>query len=151
VLQFDTGTGKLAGVFAQSDATNDLNRPEGLAFGPDGDLYITSFRADTSDTDKVEVFGGPLGTTPGAYLGKIDLAAPEALGGLRAFAQAIVFGPGGHLYVPITGGDKKVAGQIRSYDVSAGSYVVFATPAHLGQPWYPTFGKTNPATLAYGL
>ena len=51
--------------------------------------YTTSFRTDASDTDKVVGFGGPSGPAPGGYLGKIDLAAPEASGGRRAFAQAL--------------------------------------------------------------
>ena len=149
VLRFNPATRLFVDVFVVSDGTNDLNRPEGLVFGPDGNLYITSFRADAFDTDKVLAFAGPGSMTPGAYVVKIDLAAPEALGGRRAFAQAILFGPGGLLYVPITGNDPQTTGQVRRYNVSTGGFDLFATSAHLGQPWYLTFGKTDPATLAY--
>lgn len=145
VLRFDPASGKLLNVFVASDSTNDLNRPEGLVFGLDGNLYITSFRSGPSDTDKILVFNG----TTGAYLGKIDLAQSVASGGRRAFAQAIFFGPGGLLYVPITGGDPQTTGEVRRYDVTTGQFDIFAPSAHLGSPWYLSFGKTNPATLAY--
>src|SRR5262249_19710508 len=142
-------SGTLLDVFAQNDGSNDLNRPEGLVFGPDRNLYITSFRANAFDTDKVIEFAGPGQPTPGAYIGKIDLAQPEALGGQRAAAQALILGRGGGLYVPITGGDKQLTGEIRRYDMGTGTYVVFAPPAHNGMPWSRVFGRSNPATLVY--
>lgn len=145
VLRFDPTTGKFLNIFVASDSTNDLNRPEGLVFGPDGNLYITSFRTDTSDTDKILRFNGAAGT----YLDKIDLAPPEALGGHRSYAQALLFGPGGLLYVPITGDDPQTTGTVRRYDVTKGQFDIFVPSAHLGQPWYLIFGKTNSATLAY--
>src|SRR5262249_39332567 len=78
ILRFEGTSGTLLDVFAQNDGSNDLNRPEGLVFGPDRNLYITSFRANAFDTDKVIEFAGPGQPTPGAYIGKIDLAQPEA-------------------------------------------------------------------------
>jgi hypothetical protein len=142
VLRFNPHSGAFLGTFVSSDATNDLQRPEGLVFGPDDNLYVTSFRTDTGDTDKILEFNGKTGR----YLGKIDL---DAVGGDRAFAQALLFGPGGKLFVPITGDDPHTTGQVRRYDVSAKTFEVFITSAHLGQPWYLTFGHTDPATLAY--
>ena len=70
-----------------------LHRPEGLVFGPDGNLYITSFRKDSDDTDKILIFNGD-----GDLLFKINLyiAGQQP----RAFAQAILFGPEGKLIVP---------------------------------------------------
>src|SRR5262245_3092084 len=58
VMRWDPATGNFLGVFVASDAVNDLNRPEGIAFGPDGNLYVASFRADASDTDKILEFDG---------------------------------------------------------------------------------------------
>jgi outer membrane protein assembly factor BamB len=145
VMRFDPVSGAFLGDFVDSNSTNDLNRPEGLVFGPDGNLYVTSFRANASDTDKILEFNG----ATGAYLGKIDL---DQVGGNRAFAQAILFGPGGKLIVPITGNGPDT-GEVRRYDVSTGTFDVFvpssASGGPLGMPWYLTFGSTDQATLDY--
>jgi hypothetical protein len=152
VMRFDPNTGSFLGDFIDSNATNDLNRPEGLVFGPDGNLYVTSFSLDgnqattaVTDTDKVLEFDG----ATGQYLGKIDL---DQIGGPRAYAQALLFGPGGKLFVPITGNGPDT-GEIRRYDVSSGTYDVFVQPSANGgpftQPWYLTFGNTDPGTLDY--
>ena len=64
-------------------------------FGPDGRLYVTAFRADKNDTDKILIFD-----SAGVCVDKIDLDQvdedPEA-DQPRAFAQALLFGPGGSL------------------------------------------------------
>ena len=100
VLRFNTVTREFVDIFVTNNTTNNptnyLNRPEGLVFGPDGNLYITSFQANANDNDKILVFNG----TTGAFLAKIDLAQ---VGQPRAFAMALLFGPGGYLYVPISG------------------------------------------------
>lgn len=153
VLRFDPETGKFMDVFIASDGgVGQLNRPEGLVFGPDGNFYITSFRADASDNDKILIFQGPDGVSPGASIGQIDL---DQAGQPRAFAQALLFGPGGFLFVPITGNGPDT-GSVRRYDVVSEDkeYSIFvpasANGGPLGQPWYLTFGNTDPATLAYG-
>jgi hypothetical protein len=146
VMRFNPATGAFLGDFVDSNPTNDLNRPEGLVFGPDGNLYVTSFRTDAGDNDKILEFNGKTG----AYLGKIDL---DQVGGDRAFAQALLFGPTGKLFVPITGNGPDT-GEVRRYDVSTGTFDVFVPPnasgGPLGMPWYLTFGDTDPATLDYG-
>jgi hypothetical protein len=145
VMRFDPVSGAFLGDFVDSNPTNDLNRPEGLVFGPDGNLYVTSFRTDGSDTDKILEFNGKTG----AYLGKIDL---DQVAGDRAFAQALLFGPRGKLFVPITGNGPDT-GEVRRYDVNTGTFDVFippnATGGPLGSPFYLTFGNTDPATLAF--
>jgi hypothetical protein len=145
IMRWDPTTGNFLGSFVTSDATNDLNRPEGIVFGPDGKLYVSSFRANSSDTDKILEFNG----TTGAYIGKIDT---DQVGQPREFAEALEFGPGGKLFVPITGFGPDT-GEVRRYDVSTGNFDVFVPPnasgGPLGQPWYLTFRDTDPATLAF--
>jgi len=84
----------------------------------------------------------------------------------RAFAQALLFGPEGLLYVPITGSGPFITGPpntpfgystgaVRRYNVRTRKRVTpdfvlpFLQQGPLQQPWYLTFGKTDPATLAY--
>jgi hypothetical protein len=149
IIKFDTVTGSSSVVaFNNGDGimdpreTQDLHRPEGLTFGPDGNLYVTSFRADTSDTDKILVLKG----TTGKLKHKISL---DTKGGDRAFAQALIFGPNDDLFVPITGTGPDT-GAVRRYNVTTDAYTNFVAPGGpLGSPWYLTFGKTDPSTLAY--
>ena len=144
VLVFDPKTLDFVGAFiTDAGGAGQLNRPEGLVFGPDGSLYITSFRNDAADTDSIRIYDG--GT--GVFTGKIDLSVA---GAPRAFAQALLFGPGGRLFVPITGNDPATTGQIRRYDVATRQFEVFvAAGTSLASPYYLTFEKTNPGTLTY--
>jgi hypothetical protein len=140
VVAYNVSTG--VGTLFASNATGaaDLHRPEGLTFGPDGRLYITGFRADATDTDKIVILNAA-GT-------EVDHIALDAVGQARSFGQAILFGPGGRLYVPITGFSADT-GAVRSYDVVAKTFTNFVAPGTMGQPWYLTFGSTDAATLAY--
>jgi hypothetical protein len=176
VLRYSLDNKAFKDVFV-SDLQDDLqragvsfNRPEGLVFGPDGNLYITSFRTNMDDNDKILIFAGPHSTQkpPGSYLGKIDLddkneviSDPQK----RALAQALLFGPNGLLFVPITGPGPLITGPpgtpfgystgaVRRYNVKRErvmpDFVLpFLQQGPLRQPWYLTFGKTDPATLAY--
>ena len=119
-----------------------MNRPDGIVFGPDGNLYITSFRYDPTDTDSIRVYN-----KTGVFLKKIDL---DAVGGVRNYAQALLFGPNGRLFVPISFGPDH--GAVRRYNVTDGSYDNFIQPGgELQYPWYLTFGNTDPKTLDYTL
>lgn len=129
-----------------------LNGPGGLVFGPDKNLYITSFQANSRDTDSIRVYSGD-----GLFLRKIDLETPIStrLPNLRERAQSIIFGPKGCLFVPIND-----TGEVRRYNVDvsgAGTcdvtptqpYDSFIQAGGLVRPWYMTFEKTDPKTLAY--
>jgi hypothetical protein len=56
--------------------------------------------------------------------------------------------------VPISGIFGPDAGAVRRYDITTKQFDVFVPPrpqgGPLGAPWYLTFGKTDPGTLAYG-
>jgi hypothetical protein len=173
VLAYNLKTGAIS-VFASfspraADCSQYLHRPEGLTFGPDGDLYVIGRQPDSSnnDTDKILVFGiGPAGS--GVCRPWINL---DQSGQPHTYARALVFGPGGHLILPMTvcipgvpgPGTPACAntdfGAVRSYDVSANP----ATYTELVPPitdavscsgtgcgwWYLTFGNTDPVDLAY--
>jgi DNA-binding beta-propeller fold protein YncE len=154
VVRFDPETGEYLGIVIESNNFNNLHRPEGLVFNPDGTkLYVTSFRSVTPgmmDTDKILVFdfdGENFVFNPDDTIHLYSIGQP------RAFAQAILFGPDGKLYVPITGGDPATTGSVRVYDVESEMFVEIVPPASeggpLGEPWYLTFGNTDPATLSY--
>jgi hypothetical protein len=141
VVQIQVNTGAESLFASNSGGAPDLHRPEGLTFGPDGNLYITGFRANAGDTDKVVILN--------ASGAEVDSIALDAVGQPRSYGQALLFGPGGHLFVPITTPGSPDLGAVRSYDVSAKTFTNFEAPGTLGQPWYLTFGNTDPATLAY--
>ena len=144
VIRFDLASGTSA-IIASNATVPDLHRPEGLVFGPNGDLYVTGFRADANDTDKIL----ELNPTTGGLVSETNL---DQVGQPRAFAQAILFGPGGQLFVPITGSGPDT-GAVRSYNVATWAYTNLVPPNASGgaleSGFYLTFGQTNPATLAY--
>ncbi len=114
----------------------DLHNPEGIVFGPDGRLYVTSYRDDSSNNGIVV-----LDVTTKSEVGFISLG--------QNYAQALMFGPNDQLYVPITGGGD-ATGSVRVYDPATANFSAFVAPfSDLQQPWYLTFNRTNPATLAY--
>lgn len=153
VLRYNLRTGKVVVVGdyqSTADAcSRNLHRPEGLSFGPDHRLYVTSFRANRLDVDRVLVFEHGRGDHAGQCADHIDL---YQAGQARAFAQALLFGPRDALFVPISGGDTDI-GAVRRYDVRRKTYTNFIAPAsaggHLLAPWYLSFGATNPVTLEY--
>jgi hypothetical protein len=82
-----------------------------------------------------------------AYVGRIDL---DLVGQPRAFAQALLFGPEGFLFVPISGNGPDT-GAVRRYNVDTKIFNLFVPPGGpLKSPQYLTFGNTDPGTLAYG-
>ena len=145
VLSKNIATGEVKVVtsyLANDSCSRHLHRPEGLVFGPDGRLYVTSFRANADDIDRILVFDIPSGAC-------VDEIALDKVGEPRAFAQALLFGPGGFLFVPISG-DGPDTGAVRRYDVKTKVFSNVVEPGgRLREGWYLTFGKTNPATLAY--
>lgn len=138
VLRF-SDDGKAEVIIDDKGGPGRLNRPDGLVFGPDGRLYITSFRADPTDTDSIRIY-----EASGEFVSKIDLYDVESQP--RAYAQSILFGLEGKLYVPINN-----TGEVRKYNTpTTGDYsVLVPSGGNLINPWYMTFGHTNPSTLAY--
>jgi hypothetical protein len=152
IVRFDLKTGEFVDIVYEctsDDPSCDLHRPDALAFGPDDLLYVTSFRRDMNDIDRILIFD--VTDTEDPLVGSIDL---WQLGEPRAFAQGLLFGPDGDLFVPISGGSADHAGSVRIYDVTnPETYTVFVPATSDGgplvNPRYLTFGLTDPATLAY--
>ena len=147
ILQFDPRSGEFVDVFASNATIPDLHRPEGIVFDEDGNLWVTSFRADADDNDKILELDGATGELKGV----LPLAAPENQGGVRAYAQAILFGPGGDLYIPISGGDSSTAGEVRRCRTSdLACEALIPADGTLLAPFYLSFERTDPSTLEYG-
>lgn len=90
VLRYDSTTGAFRGVFA---AGGGMDNPNGIAFGPDGNLYV-----GLGDVGRVLRFDGQ----SGAY---IDDFIEIGAGGLVG-ARAIAFSPDGDLFVDSGGSDQ---------------------------------------------
>ena len=136
ILRFNPLTGAFVDVVVSQ--SQGLHRPEGLVFGPNGHLYVTSFLFG-ADKDAILRF-----STGGVLQGSLPLY-PD--GAPRVFAQALLFGPQGDLLVGITSGTG-----VRRYSAAAnfGTYTSLPVKGNsLNQPWYLTFRATNPSTLAY--
>jgi WD40 repeat protein len=138
VLRID-GDGKVEVFIDDKGGPGQLNRPDGLVFGPDGRMYITSFRAAPGDTDSIRIYDAA-----GQFVGKFDLH--DGVTQPRVFAQSLLFGPDGKLFVPINN-----TGEVRSYNTpTTGDYdVLVPSGGALLSPVYMAFGLTNPSTLAY--
>jgi sugar lactone lactonase YvrE len=90
VLRFDSATGEFRSVFAEG---NGLDNPNGIAYGPDGHLYV-----GLGDIGRVLRFNGMTGTFIDAFVTDDPSTAADETGGLSG-CRAIAFGPDGDLYV----------------------------------------------------
>jgi len=97
---------------------------------------------NNSDIDSIPIYNG----STGQFVTQIDLDAyAKKVGQTRATAQALLFGPSGKLFVPIT--LRPLVGQVVVCDVNACNG--FTSVGTLGAPFYLTFGRIDSASLAY--
>jgi streptogramin lyase len=114
VLRFDDA-GNFVGVFVAS-GSGGLSEPRGLAFGPDGNLYVGS-----DATHSVLRYDG----TTGVFM---DTFVPAGSGGLMGLMgpEALIFRDDGFLYVsnfgtiPVPG--PFLDGKVTRYDASTGTF-----------------------------
>ncbi len=83
VVRYNAWTGEFIDDFVPANS-GGLNAPEGLALGPDGNLYVAS-----ANTHSIKRYDG----LTGAYMG--DFATDNGLN----YPRGITFGPDGNLYV----------------------------------------------------
>jgi sugar lactone lactonase YvrE len=111
VLRFDNA-GNFVGVFVAS-GSGGLDEPRGLAFGPDGNLYVSS-----SNNGRILRYDG----TTGAFM---DAFVPAGSGGLKG-PEALIFRDDGFLYVSNFGTipvpDPFLDGKVTRYDASTGTF-----------------------------
>jgi hypothetical protein len=155
ILRYDGSTGAFLGDFVVSGSAG-LDTPQGLTFGPDGNLYVASSAILNNNARGVLRFQGPTGPTPGAFL---DTFVPADTGALRT-PFGPIFGPDGNgdgqfdLYVTssrfngVTGNKATV----KRYDGVTGAFIdTFVTEGSggLDEAQFLTFTETDPVTLAY--
>ena len=85
ILRYNASTGAFISTFVPS-GSGGLQWPEGITFGPDGNLYISSFSSDS-----ILRYNG----RTGAF---IDTFVPVGSGGLNG-PHGLTFGPDNYLYV----------------------------------------------------
>lgn len=121
VLRYDAQTGAFIGVFATG---NGLANPNGIAYGPDGNLYV-----GLGDQPRVLRLDGQTGALLNEFVG------PATPGGLIN-CRGIAFGPEGDLYVCSGSSD-----QVLRYNGTTGAFVGVAAS---GQ------GMSGPVGLTFG-
>jgi len=120
VLRYDAGTGAFKGVFAEGP---ELSNPNGIAYGPDGHLYV-----GLGDGDAILRYEGQTG----AFLGTFTSPGAGGLGSVRD----IEFGPDGDLYVASAANDR-----VLRFDGASGDFLdVAARGQGMDGPVGITFG-----------
>ena len=148
VLRFDPYSRKFLNVFASDKTVAGFHRPEGLVFDDQRNLWITSFRdaGDPNDVDRILKLDGKTGKL-------LDSIPLWAAGGTRHYAQAILFGPDGKLFIPVISGVPPAAttGKVLRCDTGTKQCdtIVQEGSTSLTYPWFLIFRKSDPATLRY--
>lgn len=120
IIRYNDATGALVRTFASGP---ELQNPNGIAYGPDGNLYV-----GLGDAGAILRYNGQTGAF-------IDTFVPAGLGGL-ASVRDIAFGPDGNLYA-----DSGTTKQVLRYSGSTGAFLgIAAAGGGLNGPVGLTFG-----------
>jgi glucose/arabinose dehydrogenase len=110
VTRYDATTGAFDSVFASS--ADIRGNADGMAFGPNGDLFVSVLNRNSPDVPGVLTFDG----TTGAFKGQFTQ------GGNLSIPRTIAFGPDGNLYV-IDLNPNNTDSRIVRFDGTSGQYI----------------------------
>lgn len=126
IQRFDAASGLYLGVFT----ADGLNGPNGMAFGPDGNLYVGNLAGGNSFITRYDAGGVLIDTF---------VAAGSGPPGGLFYAQGITFGPDSNLYVSDLGN-----ASIAQFNGTTGAYSEFVAagnpPSPLSSPYGLVFG-----------
>jgi hypothetical protein len=162
VIRFDLKTKKFFDVFVSGADCQCLDRPSAVVFGPDQRLYVANSvlprqPVATDKTDKISPDNIVIlnGTKPNTKVGTIDLGDSP---GVFNLPSALLFGPGGLLYVNIVQSicnncgfkPQQTTGAVRHCNVTTKNCAdIVPLNTTLQRPTGLTFRSTNPTTLVY--
>lgn len=132
----DARIGQSLGAFVSQSNNGGMQRSTGMAWGPDGNLYVGSH-----GTNQVLKYDGTTGAFLGTFVNNVDSPAAEGL----------TFRPDGKLYVL-----SRVTAQVQRFDATTGAFLDVFIPSGSGGlseargmtvgpdgDWYISSGKTN--------
>jgi WD40 repeat protein len=111
VTRYDATTGTFDRVFATS--ADIRGNVDGMAFGPNGDLFVTALNRDSPDDPGVLSFDGTTGAFKGQFTQGSSLFLP----------RDITFGADGNLYVVDIGNNSTGDSRIARFDGTSGQYI----------------------------
>jgi sugar lactone lactonase YvrE len=110
VTRYDATTGAFDSVFASS--ADIRGNVDGIAFGPSGDLFVTSLNRNSPDQPGVLEFDGTTGAFKSQFTHGTSLFLP----------RDIAFGPEGNLYVVDIGNNPNGDSRVARFDGTTGQY-----------------------------
>jgi DNA-binding beta-propeller fold protein YncE len=133
ILRFDERTGDFLGEFIPT-GSGGLGRPDGLVFGPDGNLYVCSSKELGSILRYDGITGDPLpsrGNSGATFVS--EGSGGLTFGGPVEGGAWLIFGPDGNLYVPSGGiGRPPAESNVLRFNGTTGEFIDAFVPAGSG-------------------